>query len=669
MKKGKVLTLIVIVLISIFGLTYFFAFKDEKTSLTLSQKKWIENNKNNIIDFAVINGVPIVNENGKGVLFDFLDSMEKDTGLEFNKISYSAGSDVSSEYALKVGGEGLKLFEDEYVIITKEKVFYNRPEEIKNLKLGYVKDEVSDFTAYLKGSENLIFNPYESAAPMIEDIKNGVINGAVVPKLDYLDVIFTNKFNISYSIDECSKDYVISLGSNVELNKIITQYFENYKKSKYKKSFDKNISDVYFKLNKIDEKQQTKFRSKRYNYGFVLNSPFSLNVNGNLKGLNTSFVKDFSNMAGVEIAFKRYSSNEALINDFNNNNLDLAYGDISGKFDVDIFKTSPLYNNVFDVISKDNTSFEVNNLSSFKGMEVLCIKGSDEARILKKNGAKLKEYSTLSDLISNVEGEKIALIDSYSYDYYVRNELKNAFKIKAIDLNVDYGFINRNVSENKVFNTFMNFYFTFINQEEIINNSYKEIISSNNNIMILEIILSILVCAFLIVTLFFIVKFIKKRKKFGYKLSKSDKLRYIDSLTSLKNRNYLNDNISNWDMSKVYPQSVIIIDLNNVAYINDNFGHKEGDKVISEGASVLVNNQLSDSEIIRTNGNEFLVFTIGHDERDIITYIRKINKGLRELSHGFGAAIGYSMIYDEIKTVDDAINEATSDMRSNKVEE
>ena len=120
---------------------------------------------------------------------------------------------------------------------------------------------------------------------------------------------------------------------------------------------------------------------------------------------------------------------------------------------------------------------------------------------------------------------------------------------------------------------------------------------------------------------------------------------------------------------KVYPQSVIIIDLNNVAYINDNFGHKEGDKVISEGASVLVNNQLSDSEIIRTNGNEFLVFTIGHDERDIITYIRKINKGLRELSHGFGAAIGYSMIYDEIKTVDDAINEATSDMRSNKVEE
>ena len=155
---------------------------------------------------------------------------------------------------------------------------------------------------------------------------------------------------------------------------------------------------------------------------------------------------------------------------------------------------------------------------------------------------------------------------------------------------------------------------------------------------------------------------------FDYKLSKADKLRYIDSLTSLKNRKYLNDNISNWDNSEAYPQSIIIIDLNNIAYINDNFGHAEGDKVIALGAGILINNQLSDSEIVRTNGNEFLIFTIGHDEKTIISYIRKLNKEFKELSHGFGAAIGYSMINDEIKTIDDAINEATIDMRNNKEE-
>ncbi|MBQ4335867.1 MAG: diguanylate cyclase [Lentisphaeria bacterium] len=34
-----------------------------------------------------------------------------------------------------------------------------------------------------------------------------------------------------------------------------------------------------------------------------------------------------------------------------------------------------------------------------------------------------------------------------------------------------------------------------------------------------------------------------------------------------------------WDEGKVYPQTIVIIDLNNVQYINDNFGHEEGDNV------------------------------------------------------------------------------------------
>ena len=48
--------------------------------------------------------------------------------------------------------------------------------------------------------------------------------------------------------------------------------------------------------------------------------------------------------------------------------------------------------------------------------------------------------------------------------------------------------------------------------------------------------------------------------------------------------------------------------------------------------------------------------------------IRKLNKEFKDLEHGFGAAIGYSMINDGIKTIDDAINEATLDMRNNKEE-
>ena len=158
----------------------------------------------------------------------------------------------------------------------------------------------------------------------------------------------------------------------------------------------------------------------------------------------------------------------------------------------------------------------------------------------------------------------------------------------------------------------------------------------------------------------------KKIKKVN--LSKEDKLRYIDMLTSLKNRNYLNDNIEKWDASEVYPQTIVILDLNNVAYINDNYGHAEGDKVIGEAANILIAAQMPNSDIIRTNGNEFLIYMVGYDEKQVVSYVRKLNKEFKSLSHGFGAAIGYSMINDAIKTIDDAINEATASMREIKEE-
>lgn len=134
----------------------------------------------------------------------------------------------------------------------------------------------------------------------------------------------------------------------------------------------------------------------------------------------------------------------------------------------------------------------------------------------------------------------------------------------------------------------------------------------------------------------------------------------------MKNRNYLNKKAPEWEASKVYPQAVVMIDLNNIKYINDNYGHEEGDKVIMKAASILVSTQLENSEIIRTDGNEFLVYLVGYSERQVETYASKLEKEMKELPHDFGASVGYSMILDEIKTLDDAINEATLEMMTKK---
>ena len=62
--------------------------------------------------------------------------------------------------------------------------------------------------------------------------------------------------------------------------------------------------------------------------------------------------------------------------------------------------------------------------------------------------------------------------------------------------------------------------------------------------------------------------------------------------------------------------------MNNIKYVNDNYGHEAGDNLIVATASTLVNTQLENSEIIRTDGNEFLVYLVGYTEKQIDTYCK-----------------------------------------------
>ena len=64
----------------------------------------------------------------------------------------------------------------------------------------------------------------------------------------------------------------------------------------------------------------------------------------------------------------------------------------------------------------------------------------------------------------------------------------------------------------------------------------------------------------------------------------------------------------------------------------------------------------------------FLLYLVGYSESQVSTYSKKLTKEFKNLPYGFGAAVGYSMILDEIKTIDDAINEATIEMKKDKEE-
>jgi diguanylate cyclase (GGDEF)-like protein len=130
----------------------------------------------------------------------------------------------------------------------------------------------------------------------------------------------------------------------------------------------------------------------------------------------------------------------------------------------------------------------------------------------------------------------------------------------------------------------------------------------------------------------------------------------------------LNYNLDKWDENKVYPQAMIVIDLNDLKNINNELGYQEGDLVIKAAANILINNQLKNTDIMRTDGNEYLIYLVGYQEKQIVSYIRKLYKEFKNLPYEHGAAIGYSMITNDMKTIEDAINESVDDMRKKKEE-
>ena len=670
-KKIGIIAIVVVLILGSIGVVRFFTKEDKNTALTVVEKKWIEDNKNDVIDFAALSNVPIVSDNGSGLLFDFLDDLETETELVFNKLSYDNNEESTTEYSLakknEVSSDDLVLYQDNYILVTKENEYYTDVDEIKDLTIGVLNDDQKAIEEYLTGSSNITYKTYDSNDAVLNALTNNEVTAIALPKLDYLESILTSDdIHISYNITEYKINYVITLGDNERLNTILTKYFNRWKERNLKDSFNTYLASTYFNYKDISEKSQTDFRSKRYTYGFVANAPYDVTINGSIQGFNHSIISDFAATAGIEVDYKQYSSIESMLNDFKKGDLDVILNNFNNSGLNNIYRTIPVYDSKIAIITDKDTDLVVNNVSSLKDTTVLTIKNSKIARYLKSNDIKIKEFDNIRDLINNINENDVAAIDEYTYDYFVRSDLKDYKNLHTLDIENNYGFISN--SNNKNLNEFFNFYLSFINTKETTHESYRNLLLENNNSKNLQLILSCLVIVLLAIAGIITKIVLGKKKDINSKLSKTDKLRYVDTLTSLKNRNYLNDNMDAWDNSEVYPQSVIIIDLNNIAYINDNFGHAEGDKIIVEAASILINHQLKDSEILRTNGNEFLIFIIGHDEKSIVTYIRKLNKEFKELSHGFGAAIGYSMITDEIKTIDDAINEATLDMRNNKEE-
>ena len=679
LKKKWLVIFPVALAILVFLILYFIFNNTDENNFTVAETNWINENKNSLIDVATVSDYPVFGESG--VFKEFLKDFGDATGFNFNNTSLlKETKDVPLGYAFRIVNPGealtnndLFLQEDIYVLFGNDKTRIDDFDMLGEKTIGLMTSDSDEVMYYLKKANELKFKPYDDSDALFKDYEDAKVDYVIVPYLMYLNKTINNeKYNINYVFPELSKKIVLSLSNddnNSKMNEIVKKYFNTWKNNRYIKSYNSNLLDYYVRKFKINDKDKAEFMTKTYVYGYVENFPYEVRDKESLSGVAAEYALRMNRLTGTELFnFKKYSSVEKLKEAVERKEVDIYFNYFDYE-DPNYDATISPFIEKYVVLSKLKSNYVINSFESMKGHKVSILTNNSVYNYFKDNSkASLVPEDTLKSLLKNA-GDNLIVVDKEIYTYYKNSDFRMYEVLFEDTITNDYNFMIKKDDTNKVFLNIFNY---VIGTNSYYN--YRNAGYTNLSMSVLEkssfeelyiIILSIVFIPLIVIGILFL--FFKHRRKVRT-VKKEERRKYTDLFTSLKNRNYLNFNIQAWNESKKFPKSVIIADLNNVKYVNDNYGHEQGDKLILGAASILINTQLENSEIIRSDGNEFLIYLVGYSENQIATYTKKLTKEFKNLPYGFGAAVGFSMITDEIKTIDDAINEATIEMRKDKEE-
>ncbi len=664
MKDKKRLYTIIGIIIAVIIISIFvYNFLNDKNKLNKNEKNWITNNVNVVQNINVLNNANVFGDNGTGVFFDFIKDFQSEYRLKINPVTFLNGEQVegvSFTAGNQIDDNSIVFYEDHYVIVGREKNIYDSSNAFKNDEIGVLQSD----SEYLKGKVlSYNYRVYDSDASLFEALKTGEINYAMVSLIRNIDRIFSNDLVINYHFSDVKYYYYFEGIKDDTLSSIIRKYFNRWNKKYFNDVFNNNEFLAIASALNLTEADVSTALSKTYNYGFINQNPYEVITGGNFGGISAIYLKYFSEFSDIKFNFRKFSSANKFKKAIKSNSIDiyLNYYLFDDNYE-DIYNSSCIS---FDIIAPVKNNVIINDLNVVDDSEVYVLKSSKISRYLSENSDfKLKYYETISEMLKLARKGKIIAIDTETFNYFHKNKLKNYESRYSKVINDSYTFkIKGTSSLKRLFSAYTQTLDPNIVIYEGINNHNKTVSKGETLANIAKYFIYLLLGGAL-----FMIFFYKKSKRVSVakKIRNDEKIKYIDLLTSLKNRNYLSENMESWNNNKIYPQTMIVIDLNNIAFLNDRKGYEAGDRQIAAMANILIKTQLDNSDIMRTNGNEFLVYLVGYQQKHIVNYIHKLTKEMKKLPYEYGAAIGYSMINDDIKTIEDAINEALEDMKKQK---
>lgn len=159
----------------------------------------------------------------------------------------------------------------------------------------------------------------------------------------------------------------------------------------------------------------------------------------------------------------------------------------------------------------------------------------------------------------------------------------------------------------------------------------------------------------------------------GVMTALKDETIFLDYLTGLYNRAYLEFLQRQACKKKSTWISGIMIDLNSFKQINDNYGHSEGDRVLVTVANLLEKSFSEYGVVTRYAGDEFVVILNTTDETLIKKIIADVKNNFEEENkksnrpYQLSASMGYGIVDLSNETIDDFMNRIDNEMYQDKL--
>ncbi|MBE7069986.1 MAG: transporter substrate-binding domain-containing protein [Ruminococcaceae bacterium] len=253
---------------------------------------------------------------------------------------------------------------------------------------------------------------------------------------------------------------------------------------------------------------------------------------------------------------------------------------------------------------------------------------------------------------------------------YTGVEMDYCFAVRAEDTTL-YSIISRitGVVPDSVVHSALTYY-----SAEEVKVSLGEIIK-DNLFVILAVIASILLV--IVILLLHNIRADKKILEKEHQVENLNRLAYVDSLTSVRNKGAYSDYIDalqeRLDKDELFDLAIGIFDCNDLKSINDKYGHDKGDLYL-KAACQLICKVFDHSPVFRIGGDEFAVFLMNSDfnkrEELVETLIRRQNERNASVENKWEEThLAYGMAvfdHDHETELTDTIRRADKAMYDNK---